>query len=314
MEMQHMMEHLLAKMDANQEKADRELKEMMKGTQERIKTGQAEVRSIVRAFREKMDTCVASRRDDGEVTMSCQEKLEPRLECDEPISEDIKACQEMTTCHEAMEEDTEKIESYPGMMPSIAEHQVAPKKDAVVKPVEGWKKRHRGRKPAAGRRGWPKEMTLGDCGARRKLAAAWRKVSSCATVAWRKRNLFKKIVTQGNCGSQKEFAAAGIRTTHCAKVARGKEHGLQRQGNDDIAPRTQKGLTEETKRLNSPECKNGVRYQGLRQQLQGKIGIKDPDTRRQLHLRIEKMSNEIFRRKIANQAVGTPRVLQRTMD
>jgi hypothetical protein len=59
----------------------------MKATQERIeanknsmrediKSGQAEVRSRVRAFYEKMDACVASRRDEGEVTMSCQEKME----------------------------------------------------------------------------------------------------------------------------------------------------------------------------------------------------------------------------------------------
>jgi hypothetical protein len=74
------------------------------------------------------------------------------------------------------------------MMQSVAEHQVAPKEDAVVKPVEGRKKRHRDRKPAAGRRGEPKKMTRSDCGARRKLVAACRKVSSCETVAWRKRN------------------------------------------------------------------------------------------------------------------------------
>jgi hypothetical protein len=58
-----------------------------------------------------------------------------------------------------------------------------------------------------------------------------------------------------NCGPHKELAAAGIRMTHCAKVARGREHRLQRQGNDDIAPRTQKGRTEENKRLKGPERK-----------------------------------------------------------
>jgi hypothetical protein len=76
-------------------------------------------------------------------------------------------------------------------------------------------------------------------------------------------------------------------------------------------PETMKGQEETVK---GPECNNGIRYQGLRQQLQGKIGIKDPNTRRQLHLRIEKMSHEIFRGKIANQVVGTPRGLKRTMD
>jgi hypothetical protein len=95
-------------------------------------------------------------------------------------------------------------------------------------------------------------------------------------VVWQKRNLLRKIGTQEYCGLHKEFVAAGIRTTRCAKVAQGREHGLQRQGNDDIAPRTWKGRTEENKRLKGPECKNGVRYRGLRQQFQGKTGIKDP--------------------------------------
>jgi hypothetical protein len=63
--------------------------------------------------------------------------------------------------------------------------------------------------------------------------------------------------------------------------------------------------------LKGPDCKNGVRCRGLRQQLQGKIGIKDPDTRWQLRLRIEKMSHEIFRGKIAKQDVGTYSGLRR---
>jgi hypothetical protein len=53
-------------------------------------------------------------------------------------------------CHEAMEADTEKIEPDSGMMQFVAERQVALKEDAIVKPVRGRKKQHRGRKPAAG--------------------------------------------------------------------------------------------------------------------------------------------------------------------
>jgi hypothetical protein len=79
------------------------------------------------------------------------------------------------------------------MMQSVAEHQVALKEDAIVKPVKGRKKRLRGRKPAAERRVEPKELTRGDFGSGRKLGAACRKVSICATVAWRKRNLLRKI-------------------------------------------------------------------------------------------------------------------------
>jgi hypothetical protein len=107
----------------------------MKATREDIKSGQAEVRSIVRAFHEEMDACVGSRRDDRKETMSFQETKEAHLECEERTS--------------VTEESEEK-------------HQEAPKKYAVGKQFKGRKKRHRGRKPAAGRRGEPKELTRGD--------------------------------------------------------------------------------------------------------------------------------------------------------
>jgi hypothetical protein len=58
-------------------------------------------------------------------------------------------------------ETTEKTqtEPSPGMMQSVGEHQEAPRKEAVVIPVRGRKRRHRGRKQAARRRGEPKELT-----------------------------------------------------------------------------------------------------------------------------------------------------------
>jgi hypothetical protein len=96
-----------------------------------------------------------------------------------------------------------------------------------------------------------------------------------AAVARREGNVFRKIRSQGNCRPRKELAAAGIRMTHSAKVARSREHGLQRQGKDDIAPRTPKGRTSRMKRWKDPECK---------------LGIKNPDTRRQLLLKIERTS------------------------
>jgi hypothetical protein len=105
------------------------------------------------------------------------------------------------------------------MMQSVVEHQVIPKEDAVVKPIKERKKRHRGRKLAARRRGERKELTRGYCVSGRKLVAAYKRVSRRARVAWRKRNLLRKIGTQENCGPRKEFAAAGIKTIHCAGVA-----------------------------------------------------------------------------------------------
>jgi hypothetical protein len=45
----------------------------------------------------------------------------------------------------------------------------------------------------------------------RKLAAACRKVSRHATVAWRKRKLFRRSGIQGNFGPRKELTADGMR-------------------------------------------------------------------------------------------------------
>jgi hypothetical protein len=61
---------------------------------------------------------------------------------------------------------------------------------------------------AAGRRGEPKELNRGDHGSRKKLAAACRKASLRATVAWLKRNVFRKSWTRGNCGLRKEVTAS----------------------------------------------------------------------------------------------------------
>jgi hypothetical protein len=94
------------------------------------------------------------------------------------------------------------------MLQSAEEHQEFPREDAVAIPVRGQKRRHRGRKEAAGRRGERTELTRGDHGFRKKLAAACRKTSRRATVAWRKRNVFRKSWTCGNCGLRKEVTAS----------------------------------------------------------------------------------------------------------
>jgi hypothetical protein len=106
-----------------------------------------------------------------------------------------------------------------------------------VKLVKGQKKRYGGRKPAAGRREEPKELIRSDCGTGKKLGAACRKVSSCATVAWRKRNLFKKFGTQGNCGQQNKLTAAGIKTTHHAEVAWRKRNSIRKDWTMDKVER-----------------------------------------------------------------------------
>jgi hypothetical protein len=109
-------------------------------------------------------------------------------------------------------------------------------------------------------------MTREDCGSERKLAAACRKVSHHAKVAWRKRKLFRKTGTLKKCGWRKEFAAARIRMTRCAKVARRSEHDRKRYDQDNVASRTPRGQTFGRKRQPEPECSNGIRGQGAEEQ------------------------------------------------
>jgi hypothetical protein len=52
-------------------------------------------------------------------------------------------------------------------------------------------------------------------------------VSYRAKVAWRERNLFRKIRILEKCGWWKEFAATRLRMTHYAKVAQHKGHSYE---------------------------------------------------------------------------------------
>jgi hypothetical protein len=168
------------------------------------------------------------------------------------------------------------------MMQSVGEHQEVPREEAAVIPVRGRKRRHRGRKQAAGRCGEPKELTQGDCGSRKKLAAGCRKASHRATVAWRKRNVFRKSWTHGNCGPRKEVTAAGRKITRCTGHRHKKNVPL-------YTWRSPKGGTHEKRLERGPECSNGIKNRDERR-------IKDPRTRRQLYLKIKWTSEQIDRK------------------
>jgi hypothetical protein len=181
------------KMDANtklmQEKMDANMKTMQEKADGDRKADREELKGMINALQENMDAWIANIRDDREERTSCQETTEPCLECEEPISADIKSCQETTACHEATEANMEKIQPDPGMMQSVDEQQEVPKEDAVVKPVRGRKKRHRDRKLIAGRREEPKKLTRGYCASRKRVTVASRRnVSRHARVEWRKKN------------------------------------------------------------------------------------------------------------------------------
>jgi hypothetical protein len=93
---------------------------------------------------------------------------------------------------------------------------------------------------------------------------------------WRKRNLFRKTGTQENSGPCKELATAKIRMTHRARVAWRRENLTRKDWTRNQAEQGNPKRRKNGKRLwKSPECNNGLRDKGLRQQLQGKIVIKD---------------------------------------
>jgi hypothetical protein len=116
--LKEMMEEMI---NANQAKMNTNLKEM----REEIKSGQANMRSIVNAW-------IANIKKDKKDTMFCQVKTEACLDSKELNSEDMK---------------------------SEVEHQEVPMEEAAVKSSGTMKKRHKGRHLVAGRYGEPKELT-----------------------------------------------------------------------------------------------------------------------------------------------------------
>jgi hypothetical protein len=121
----------------------------------------------------KMIAWLAERKDRRKETMACQVTMEACLDSKEPNPEDRE---------------------------SEVEHRNAPTEEAAVKSSGAMKKRHRSRHLAAGGRGEPKELTRGDGGSRRKLAAACRKVSRRARMAWRKRIIVTNYWLRGKVG------------------------------------------------------------------------------------------------------------------
>jgi hypothetical protein len=86
----------------------------------------------------------------------------------EPTDRAIAILEQMIAMTKTNQEKMEATDfmGNPEEMECESEHREVPKEDVVVKPVKGRKKRHRGGKLAARRRGGSKEFTRGDCGSR----------------------------------------------------------------------------------------------------------------------------------------------------
>jgi ElaB/YqjD/DUF883 family membrane-anchored ribosome-binding protein len=161
-------EEIIARMDANT-KAKLATQVKMNETKEAMKTMQENIQENIKKTMEEILSEMEER------MTATQGKTDGKLK---ELTETIEK-----TLAEPREE----------MMQSAEEHREVPREDATVIPVRGRKRWHRGRKQAAGRHGEPKELTRGDHGSRKMLAAACRKASRRAAVAWRKRNVFRKF-------------------------------------------------------------------------------------------------------------------------
>jgi hypothetical protein len=234
MKMQEMMERLLAEIRADR-KADRELLQKImdanaKSMRQGIKCGQAK---MIAAIKGKTDAWIAKIKDARKKKTACQEmmganpeKMEPNPGEEEAVVEHQEipkdvAVHSLRTCRSETAASQEDMETEPdqGTMQSTEEHQEIPKGEAAAMPVGEPRKRRRVRNLAAERRQKRKERTRGNRGSRRKSAAACRKVSRRAKVAWHKRNLVRRIETRTNYGPRKRLTVTGRKTTSRATVA-----------------------------------------------------------------------------------------------
>lgn len=159
------------------------------------------------------------------------------------------------------------------------------------------KKRQRGRHQAAARRGKPKELSRGDCGSRRKLAAACSKMSRRAAVAWRKRNVSRNICTEKNYGPRQELGAGGIRMTLRAKVTQRKEAELQ--GHSHEGQSVEQGRKSQTRNKFAEGTQKGRtlrRRQLIRQE--GINGNRNRDFEEQPRLKNERTTSDIYRKEV----------------
>jgi hypothetical protein len=201
------------------------------------------------------------------------------------------------------EVNTEKINL--GMMQPVKEHQDVAREEAAITPVKGLRKRHRVRKPIAGRRKEPKRLIQGYYGSRRKATVAGKRTYHHAPVAWLKRNLFRRNGTPEICGQRKDLTATGIRKIPCAQVVRRKrrshvgpsvKHRTRNNWTRNKFARTRKGRMLGTGQPMRQEGTNATRNRGFKEQL--RFGN-------------ERMTSWVYRTtiglKIAKQVVGTSR-------
>jgi hypothetical protein len=265
MEMQQIVE-MLAKLQASQD-ADREER---KADQEKMAADllarmKEDRKADQEDFLERMDKMYAkmAKADKQEemltdINAKTKARRDKRMEAN---SNDDR--NEWTACQDVMEANPEKMESNLKEKEAVVQRQDIPIENVAMMPVGEPRKRRRGGKLIAGRRGKPKKLNRRNCGSRKKLAAACRKVSRYATVAWRKRKLFRKSETRGYCGSRKCATVADRRTCPHATMA-WRKRKLTRNIRIQESRESSKDFSVNGMRK-GPGCKNCIRRRNIKE-------------------------------------------------
>jgi hypothetical protein len=150
----------------------------------------------------------------------------------------------------------------------------------------------------------------------RRLIVTGKKITRHATVAWCKRNVFRRTVIQGNCGPRSKLTAAGKMTTRHAGVARSKENFVRKDCTSAKDERVTQRVGPLRKNLRMhKEIKCGTKdlhggqppYVRMEETTTSGIGGYSSGQRSNVEsgVTLKKILYAIFRWKFANQVVGT---------
>jgi hypothetical protein len=144
------------------------------------------------------------------------------------------------------------------MTQSVEKYQEVPKKESRDIPVGRLRKRRRDRNLAALHRQKAKGRSQSRCESTKRVTIAGKTTSRRAKVAWLMRDIARRECT-----------------------------------GDNVASSNQRGHTCKKRPWIGSQCNSGIGGRGLKQKLQGRIGIKNPDAILQMRLRIEQTSDGI---------------------
>jgi hypothetical protein len=202
MEMQQIMECLLARMGAN----TKAMREVMKTMQEEADAIHKETTAKIDINQRGMEV---NRKTDRETMKqeigAGQEQVREEIKSgQEEIRSIVNAwiaymnvdCLETTTCHEETKAYTKKIQPDPRMLLSVVEYQDVPKEEAAVMPVGGLRKRCWDRNLAAGCCQKSKGRIQESCESQKRLTITSRKMACGARVAGCRENFVRKDRTR----------------------------------------------------------------------------------------------------------------------